>query len=194
MADRVVESSSVEVPEIPELIENAMLYALDEAKGKLLAGEAVVPFTALIVKETLFIENHPGATAEECFNLARHTVQNARGASGYVLCYDGYVELDDGVRDALIAEGGMPSEDVGYAAGYLYKQAEDGTFTFEEEAAYIGEAPNFMIALRRPGEYDEDELNAAYQDDEGEGETADDIEISLEDYSTSDIDWSDTNY
>ena len=32
MADRTVENSSEEVPEIPEMLENVLLFALDEAK------------------------------------------------------------------------------------------------------------------------------------------------------------------
>ena len=106
MADREVESSDVEVPEIPEILEKVLLFSLDEAKEKMTQGSDVVPFTALVVKENLFIENHPADSAEECFNLARHTVEHARGAAAYALCYDGYIEIDDGVKDALIAEGG----------------------------------------------------------------------------------------
>ena len=74
MADREVESSDVEVPEIPEILEKVLLFSLDEAKEKMTQGSDVVPFTALVVKENLFIENHPADSAEECFNLARHTV------------------------------------------------------------------------------------------------------------------------
>ena len=75
MADREVESSDVEVPEIPEILEKVLLFSLDEAKEKMTQGSDVVPFTALVVKENLFIENHPADSAEECFNLARHTVE-----------------------------------------------------------------------------------------------------------------------
>ena len=60
MVDRVVESSDVEVPEIPETLEKVLLFVLEEAKEKLTQGSDVVPFTALVVKENLFIENHPG--------------------------------------------------------------------------------------------------------------------------------------
>ena len=74
MADREVESSDVEVPEIPEILEKVLLFSLDEAKEKMTQGAEVVPFTALVVKENLFIENHPADTAEECFNLARHVL------------------------------------------------------------------------------------------------------------------------
>ena len=90
MADRVVENQDNEVPEIPEILEKVLLFSLDEAKQKLTQSNEVVPFTALAVKENLFIENHPGESVEACFNAARHTVQHAQGAQAYALCYDGY--------------------------------------------------------------------------------------------------------
>lgn len=176
MADRVVESSDVQVPEIPEILEKVLLFSLDEAKEKMVQGDEVVPFTSLVVKDNLFIENHPGETAEECFNLARHTVEHARGASAYALCYDGYVEIDDGTKDALIAEGGVPGEDTGYAVGYLYEQDAEGGFTFEEEAAYIGESPNFMIALRDADSYDDEEIDEKYAEDVEEDEASEEDE------------------
>ena len=80
MADRTVENSSEEVPEIPEMLENVLLFALDEAKEKMEEGAELVPFTTLVVKENLFIESHPGDSSEECYNLAQHTVEGARGA------------------------------------------------------------------------------------------------------------------
>lgn len=166
MADRVVESSDNQVPEIPEVLEKVLLFSLDEAKEKLKQSHEVVPFTSLVVKDNLFIENHPGESVEACFNAARHTVQHAQGAQAYSLCYDGYVEVDDGTKDALIAEGGVPGADKGYAVGYLYEQDENGEVSFEEEPAYIGPAPNFMIALKAPGEYSEDEIDEKYTAEE----------------------------
>ncbi|WP_080801001.1 hypothetical protein [Arabiibacter massiliensis] len=171
MADRMVESSDVQVPEIPEILEKVLLFSLDEAKEKMEQGAEVVPFTALVVKDNLFIENHPGESAEECFNFARHTVENARGAEAYALCYDGYVEVDDGVRDALIAEGGVPGEDEGYAVGYLY-EADGDTVTFEEEPAYIGEAPNFMVELQDADSYSDEDIEEKYLEEDEDGEEA----------------------
>ena len=159
MADRVVENQDNEVPEIPEILEKVLLFSLDEAKQKLTQSNEVVPFTALAVKENLFIENHPGESVEACFNAARHTVQHAQGAQAYALCYDGYVEVDEGTKDALIAEGGVPGADKGFAVGYLYECSEDGVVEFEDEPAYIGEAPNFMSALKAPGEDSDDEID-----------------------------------
>ena len=162
MADRVVEETYEEIPEIPEILEKVLLFSLSEAKDKLTQGNEVVPFTSLIVKDNLFIENHPGETVEACFNAARHTVEHAQGAQAYALCYDGYVEVDEGSKDALIAEGGVPGADTAFAIGYLYEQGEDGAVTFEQEPAYIGPAPNFMIALRPAGEYADADIDEKY--------------------------------
>ncbi len=170
MADRVVESSDIEVPEIPELLEKVLLFCLEESKEKMLAGEDVVPFTALVVKENLFMENHPGETAEQCFAFARHTVTNARGAQAYALCYDGYLEVDDEVKDCLIAEGGIPGEEEGYAVGVLYTAGEDGKPVFEDEPAYIGASPNFMEDLKEAEAYTEEEIDEKYLSDCDEDE------------------------
>lgn len=174
MADRMVESSDIEVPEIPEILEKVLLFSLEEAKEKMLQGAEIVPFTALVVKENLFIENHPGESADECFGYARHTVENARGAQAYALCYDGYIEVDDETKDALIAEGGIPGDSEGMAVGYLYTLSENDEPVFESEPAYIGEAPNFMAELKDAENYSEEEIEEKYlaedefEDDEAE--------------------------
>ena len=165
MTERVVESSVDEVPEIPEILEKVLLFSLEHAKGKMESGEEVVPFTSLAVKETLFMESHPADDEQGCFNLARHTVQHARGAEAYSFCYDGYVDLDEGTHDALIAEGGIPGEDRGFAVGRLYTVDGDGNVEFEDEPVYIGPAPNFMVALRPADEYDDEEIDEKYRDD-----------------------------
>ena len=151
MADRTVENSSEEVPEIPEMLENVLLFALDEAKEKMEEGAELVPFTTLVVKENLFIESHPGDSSEECYNLAQHTVEGARGADAYAFCYDGYVETDDGTKDVIIAEGGVPGAEDGYAVGYLYTVDDEGGCTFEEEAK-----------LKSGVDYGEDEIDEKY--------------------------------
>lgn len=171
MVDRVVESSETEVPEIPETLEKVLLFTLDEAKEKMSQGADVVPFTALVVKDNLFIESHPGETAEECFAFARHTVEGARGAEAYGFCYDGYVDTDAGTQDAIIAEGGVPGEDDGYAIGYIYNIVDDKP-VFEADPAYIGAAPNFMAGLKDANQYGEDEIDDKYLDEEWEEEAS----------------------
>lgn len=176
MADRVVESELDEVPEIPETLESVLIFALDEAKDKLTGGEDLIPFTALVVKENLFIETHPGDSSDECYALAKHTVEGARGADAYAFCYDGYVETDDGTKDVVIAEGGIPGAETGYAVGYVYEVDDEGSYDFEDEAAYIGEAPNFMEGLKSGVDYGEDEIDEKYLVEDVDEDDEDDEE------------------
>lgn len=167
MADRVVENESAEVPEIPEALEKVILFALDEGKAKMShVDDMLVPFTCLVIKENMFIESHPGDNAEECFNYAKHTVQGARGAEAYAFCYDGYVETDDGMMDALIAEGGVPGDEDGFAVCYLYEVDVEGKVSYEEEPAYVGQAPNFMSALKEADEYSDEEIDERYLEED----------------------------
>lgn len=170
MADRIVNDDAQNVPEIPELLERVLLFALDEGKQRMLAGEDVIPFTALVVKDNVFIETHPGNDPEECFNYARHTVQGARGSDAYAFCYDGYVDTDAGTQDALIAEGGVPGADEGYAVSFLYELKDGEAPEFESEPVYVGSAPNFMALLKDATEYADAEIDEKYRDAETEDE------------------------
>lgn len=165
MADRTVQNTENEVPEIPEILESVLLFTLEEAKEKMTQGADLIPFTALVVKENLFIETHPGDSAEECFASAKHNVEGARGASAYAFCYDGYVETDAGSKDVIVAEGGIPGEEEGMAIGYLYNVIGE-EIIFEEQPAYIGEAPNFMADLKESDEYVEEDIDEKYLSDE----------------------------
>lgn len=144
MVDRVVDpENDIPVEDVDDTLKTVIIAVLNEAADKMEAGEEVVPFTGLAVKENLFIETHPGEDTEKIFLAARNEVQGARGATAYAFCYDGYLDTEDGAVDALIAEGGLPGEEQGFAFGYLYD--EDGV---DREVVYIGPAPNFMEGLK----------------------------------------------
>ena len=179
MADRMIENKEMHVPEIPEILEKVLIFALEEAKEKMEQGAELVPFTALVVKDNLFIENHPGEDADECYDSAQRTVEGARGADAYAFCYDGYIETDAGISDSLIAEGGIPGEPEGTACGYIYT-IEGETFNFESQPAYIGTAPNFMSELKESSEYQDKDINNRYRDDEVDDLNKDDFDTSDE--------------
>lgn len=166
--DRMVDTEYDEVPEIPEYLEQLLFEALEEGKKFIIAKEMLVPFTLLAIKDKLFLETHPGDCAEDCYNLAKHTVEGALGADGYAFCYDGYVDTDEGMKDCIIAEGGVPASGDGFAVGYLYEvDEESGIVIVDPEAAYIGEAPNFMMDLSDASFYGEDEIDPRYLSGEG---------------------------
>lgn len=144
MADRNVESDAIGVPQLDETLEVLLLQAIEEAQQRMEDGEEVIPFTALLVGESVFEETHTGST-DECFESAQSAIEGAEGARAYAFCYDGYVETDDGDKDAIIAEGGVAGTGKGVAVGLLYTEGDEG-FEFEEEVCYIAEAPNFLAS------------------------------------------------
>ena len=176
MSHRTIDQVPQEAPQMEQILEAVLLQALEIAKEKLEAGELLVPFTALAVGETLFLETHPAEEADDCFKMARHTVQNASGALAYAFCYDGYVDTDQGELDAIIAEGGVPKADSGHAVGFLYTvegEGENLKFKIEEEPLYIGQAPNFM-AFTPDITWDEDEEEGKAEELEEKHEGDDD--------------------
>lgn len=161
--------------QIPLVLENVLRYCLKDAQERMEKGEEIVPFSALAVGETLFMEEHPGDDVKECFDGAKRTVENARGAAAYGFCYDGYVEMGAKATktDCLIAEGGCPGEPYGHAIGVTYRVKSDGTIEFAEEPIYVGNAMNYMLSLADIEE-GEDEGAAEAVDSESAtgGETA----------------------
>lgn len=139
-----------EVPEIPEDLQKALGHALDRGKAKLEEDKILVPFTGVLVKDQVLIAQHPGDNPEECYSLARHEVEGMAGAIAYAFCYDGYVDTNQGMKDAIIAEGGVPGDPDGFALAYMYEVEEadaDGNptkFKVDATPTYIGEADNFM--------------------------------------------------
>ena len=142
--------------EIDPTLESVLRYCLDDAKKRMEEGEAVVPFSALAVDKTLFMETHEADTPAESFAAARKTVAGARGAQAYGFCYDGFVEAEglDGQlvqRDCIIAEGGTPGADYGHAIGLMYKTDSDGNVKFNKEPIYVSKALNYMASLTEDG-------------------------------------------
>ena len=95
------------VPQLDETLEVLLLQTIEEAQQRMDDGEDVVPFTALLVGESVFEETHTGTTDELLRSSTQSAIEGAEGARAYAFCYDGYVETDDGDKDAIIAEGGM---------------------------------------------------------------------------------------
>ena len=148
MTERIVDTPiDADVPDIPEILHQVLSWCLDDARQRMDAGEEIAPFTALVAGDTLFTEETIADAPDECYELARQTVEHAQGAATYVFCYDGYINLETEMLDAIVAEGGMPGAENGYAIGLVYSVGDDGTVEFAPDPVYLGEAPNFMVNL-----------------------------------------------
>lgn len=144
MSDNAVENESNEIPEIDEELESLLIQVIDDAQQKMSQGDQLPPFTAAIVGDRLFTETHEGTT-EECFASARDAVANAAGARAYAFCYDGYIDTDEGEKDAIIAEGAVAGAPQAFVVGLIYEADENGNAAnFGEEVVYIAETDNFL--------------------------------------------------
>lgn len=158
MPDRSVDPDIKEVPEIDEVLTKVLQYVIVEAQERIEKDGDFAPFTAVAVKDTLILETLEGDVPDEFYSMARHTVQGVKGADAYGFCYDGYLDTDDGERDAIIAEGGVPGQLEGEAVCLVYEDKEDGTREYFKPIAYIGKAPNFMaLAVDLPDDEDDEE-------------------------------------
>ena len=64
MADRMIDPTNNDPQgEITDELKAVVQAVLNEAVSKMEAGEEIIPFTGLAVKENLFIETHPGDRA-----------------------------------------------------------------------------------------------------------------------------------
>jgi len=139
--DIAAEIDEEEVVEISDSLEKIALYAFDEARQKLEEAGEFAPFTILLQGDNLYIETHPGDDTAECFESARKTVLAAQDAiESYVFCYDGYVEMDEGEHDAIIAEAADRGQEEAFALCLHYHEDGEG-YAFHEGVEYLGETP-----------------------------------------------------
>ncbi|MDR2672356.1 MAG: hypothetical protein LBC35_03535 [Coriobacteriales bacterium] len=117
-------------------------YALGEAKQRLEQNTDFEPFTALLHGENIHVENHPGADVLECLESAVRAVTTlSHVAEAYAFAYSGYVNTNEGSRDALIVEHGLAGAGFARAYGLLYRVGEEGEGLVVEDRLYdLGQA------------------------------------------------------
>jgi hypothetical protein len=121
-------------------------YAINEAVEQLTQVGGFDPFSVILVGDEMNIESYNGEDAVEVFNAARETIQQmSLLASAYVFVYDGYLNADDGDKDAIIAEFCLQGEELGSAYAVIYTEAGD-SLEIEEQVYEIGEAQSLFSA------------------------------------------------
>ena len=153
MQERDIKIDNVEFEDIPEELLNNIVYALEEGKKILQSathGQSFAPFTAIVDGKNVLLEAHSSEDADGSFKKARKKVRKTEKAKSYAFCYDGFVETEDGEQDAIISEGGLAGETIGFAISMPYTKSgsdADGSvkYSFESGMVFLGEAPNFFV-------------------------------------------------
>lgn len=169
MIDRQIKNCD-DLSQIDDLLAENLAYALSQGKEILEEakhGESFAPFTAIVLRDKVFLDPFSFEDAEASFEAASKLVSRAKGATSYAFCYDGFIETDEGCKDAIIVEGGLPSQEVGHAIAQIYEQSGDCekgevAYEFLENVAYLGESPNFMKDLLLKEEYTDGDLDPRF--------------------------------
>lgn len=157
MSDKIESMTSNSVPDVPQALQNTLSHVLEKGRKELVENGVLVPFSGILVGNQMFIEQHDGKSPRDCFAMAQHAIEGAKGAVAYGFCYDGYIDTSEGRKDAVIAEGGMAGDPKGHAIGYIYEieqvEGEDKPkLEFEDRIYYIGASNNYMAELPAPSE------------------------------------------
>lgn len=127
--EEIVAESEARDYTVEEALDQAVIYAFNEATQILEQGgpEALTPFSVMVEGDELYVENHPGEDARECFESAQRSIYAMQlKIDSYAFCYDGYVELDDETKDAIIVEAAKVGDESAHAYARLYTLVDDG--------------------------------------------------------------------
>ncbi|MCL2136618.1 MAG: hypothetical protein FWH40_03725 [Coriobacteriia bacterium] len=174
-------------------IQRAVFIALDEAAAKLDEQGEFEPFLTIVEGDEIHIEEQEGYTDEEIIESARQTVfQMEKVADAYILTYNGYIEMDEGDKDAIIVEYALAGEDEANVIAWVYQQ-HDEHFHFEEPLYSLGTSPSLFSSVEKTGLGDLDDTPAledttALDDLDFEGDDDDDDFDDDDELDFSDID------
>ena len=132
-----------------ENVRYAMETAFEEAKERLSSGQGGIdPFTVTAVDDGYefndIISDTPEGVRESVKMLLAQDMPE-----GYALCYDGYVETDEGTLDAVIVEVAERGQDYADCLALLYT-LDNGEYTFEADYYYTGPMQQLYPAGTKP--------------------------------------------
>ena len=135
--------------QISENVRKAMDYAFDEAQQRLISmNQSFDPFTVTVVDAGLEVNDHPAETAEAVRESVKMLLAQDM-PEGYALCYDGWVDTDDGHLDAIIVEVADRGNEDAFILALIYTVAE-GEYTFEADYGYAGPVAPLYPAGTKP--------------------------------------------
>lgn len=126
-----------------------MEFAFEEARQRLTSlNQSFEPFTVTVVDEGFEVNDHTGDSPEAIRESVKMLLAQDMPES-YALCYDGWVETDDGHLDAVIVELASRGAVEAFIVAQLYR-VEDGTYSFDDGYCYAGSAAPLYPAGTKP--------------------------------------------
>ena len=126
----------------------ALDHAFDDARHCLADDGGMMPFSIICTSDGFVVSDHPGDDVDEVYESARTLVAQEM-PEAYVLAYDGFVDLDDGRHDAILAEVGRRGEKTAYLLAQPYTEDEEA-YEFAPTYASAGTAKSLYPRGTKP--------------------------------------------
>lgn len=123
---------------LTEPLRIAIDHAFREAQTCLREDGSLVPFTIICTSDGYDIADHPGTSTDEIYESVC-TLMAREIPPAYAFVYDGFVDTDEGRRDALICEAAKRGDATAYLLAQLYTAGEDG-LAFDDAYVSVGTA------------------------------------------------------
>ena len=128
-------SATIEL-KLTENLRRAIEHAFDEARESMREEGGMMPFTIMCTSDGFDVADHPGSSTQEIYESVK-TLLAQEMPEAYAFTYDGYVETDDGRRDAILCEAAKRGDMEAYLLALPYGCSIDGVYSF---------APAFLSA------------------------------------------------
>lgn len=127
----------------------ALDHAFDDARECLQRDGGMTPFTIICTSDGYVVSDHPGDAVDEIYMSVKALLAQEL-PEAYVFGYDGYVDLDDGRRDAILVEIAKRGDAVAQLLAQPYAVHEDGTYEFTPTYMSAGTAKQLYPSGTKP--------------------------------------------
>ena len=120
----------------------ALDYALDEAMQKLSSMHELCPFLVMCDASGMYVSDHDYEDAQQMYQSMAQALTDMEYCS-YIAVYDGQIDTDDGVVDAITCEYAAKQDAVSqvFALPYTFENDE---FVFSDGIGEVGNAENLF--------------------------------------------------
>ncbi|MBE6469365.1 MAG: hypothetical protein E7001_05330 [Coriobacteriaceae bacterium] len=127
----------------------ALDHAFEDARACLVRDGGVMPFTVICTSDGFEVHDHPGDDVDETCNSVK-TLLAQEVPEAYVFSYDGYLDLDEGRRDAIICEMARRGDAAAERLALRYERDEEGDLAFDDEIVSVGRAKALYPSGTKP--------------------------------------------
>lgn len=135
--------------ELTDSLWTALNHAFEDAQACLTRGGGMMPFTVICTSDGFEVADHPGEDVEETYNSVK-TLLARELPEAYVFSYDGYLDLDEGRRDAVICEVARRGDAAASMLALPYTRDPEGTLRFAETFSSVGSGPALYPSGTKP--------------------------------------------